>query len=181
MTAEIRRLVTTDAAAYRAIMLEGYAAHPEAFTSSAAERAALPLSWWLKRLGEEPSAEAQVFGAIDAGGIAGVAGLRFETQEKIRHKATLFGMYVPAPRRGQGIGRRLVMHLLDRAAECPGLRLVQLTVTEGNHAAESLYRGCGFVRFGVEPLAMAVDDAFVAKVYMWRELGANYPPVAGAE
>lgn len=171
MTIEIRQLVTADAPAYREVMLEGYAAHPEAFTSTATERAALPLAWWLKRLGEEPSAEAQVFGAIDAGTIVGVAGLRFETQEKIRHKATLFGMYVPAPRRGQGIGRRLVMHVLAHAARRPDLRLVQLTVSEGNRAAEALYQHCSFVRFGVEPLAMAVAGGFVAKVHMWRELG----------
>ncbi len=173
MTMEIRRLVTTDAAAYRAVMLEGYAAHPDAFTSSVAERAALPLSWWLKRLGEEPSADAQVFGAIDAGAIVGVAGLRCETQEKIRHKATLFGMYVPASRRGQGIGRRLVMHVLERAAQRPNLRLVQLTVSDGNRVAEALYQRCGFIRFGIEPQAMALGDGFVAKVHMWRALDTH--------
>jgi hypothetical protein len=46
----IRRLVPDDAQAYRALMLEAYERHPDAFTSTATERAALPLSWWEARL-----------------------------------------------------------------------------------------------------------------------------------
>ena len=46
----VRTLGTHDAKAYRALMLEAYGAYPQAFTSSVAERAAMPLSWWEKRL-----------------------------------------------------------------------------------------------------------------------------------
>lgn len=42
----IRPLQASDALAYRALMLEAYGAYPQAFTSSVAERAAMPLSWW---------------------------------------------------------------------------------------------------------------------------------------
>lgn len=56
------RLGLADAELYRELMLEGYAAHPDAFTSTAAERAALPLSWWQGRLTEEPEAAALVLG-----------------------------------------------------------------------------------------------------------------------
>ena len=46
----IRALGAADAETYRALMLEAYGAYPQAFTSSVAERAAMPLSWWQKRL-----------------------------------------------------------------------------------------------------------------------------------
>jgi len=46
---DIRLLEKADAEAYRAMMLEAYAAHPRAFTSTVAERAALPMSWWQER------------------------------------------------------------------------------------------------------------------------------------
>ena len=52
----IRRLLPPDATAYRALMLEAYAAHPDAFTSSLDERASLPLSWGQKRLADEATA-----------------------------------------------------------------------------------------------------------------------------
>jgi ribosomal protein S18 acetylase RimI-like enzyme len=166
----IRRLVPADAANYQRLMLEAYARHPEAFTSSVAERAALPLSWWESRLATGAQAADVVLGAVDGERLAGVAGLGFETREKVRHKATLFGMYVPAEFSKLGLGRRLVMTVLEHAKSRGGIKLVQLTVTQGNTGAKALYERCGFAVFGIEPFAVAVGNGFVAKVHMWRDL-----------
>ncbi|WP_432725496.1 GNAT family N-acetyltransferase [Variovorax sp. W6] len=172
----VRRLSAADAEAYRAVMLDAYATHPSAFTSTLEERAALPLSWWMQRLGAADggaNSESVVYGAFDDdGALVGAAGLSFETRQRTSHKATLFGMSVKASARRAGFGRRLVLALLDHARAHGGLRLVQLTVTEGNEAARKLYEDCGFRVFGVEPLAIAVDDALLAKVHMWCDLEA---------
>lgn len=170
----LRQLNPSDAPVYRALMLEAYALHPDAFTSAPEERAALPLSWWEARLGDGPHAAEQVFGAFQDGQLAGVAGLSFEQREKVRHKASLFGMYVPAAYRGRGLGRRLVHAVLAGARARPGVRLVQLTVTEGNASAQALYESCGFTAFGVEPFAVAVDGGFVSKVHMWCNMGVSH-------
>lgn len=169
----LRQLTPSDAPAYRALMLEAYALHPDAFTSAPEERAALPLPWWEARLGDGPHAAEQVFGAFQDGQLAGVAGLAFEQREKVRHKATLFGMYVPAGHRGRGLGRRLVRAVLAGARGRPGVWLVQLTVTQGNAGAQALYESCGFTAFGVEPFAVAVGESFVSKVHMWCNMGAS--------
>jgi RimJ/RimL family protein N-acetyltransferase len=166
----IRRLVATDVIAYRPLMLEAYETHPDAFTSSAAERAALPVSWWESRVRDDPGASEMVLGAFEDDALVGVAGLSFEQRERTKHKATLFGMYVPSAQRHRGLGRLLVVEALAHAKRHPRTRLVQLTVTRGNTAAESLYERCGFVRFGVEPFAVAVGDNFVSKVHMWHDL-----------
>lgn len=171
----IRRLVPADVGAYRSMMLEAYDAHPDAYTSSAAERSALPMSWWMSRLRDDACASERVIGAFARDTLVGVAGLAFESREKAKHKATLFGMYVPAACRNRGLGRRLVIEALAQAKARPVMRLVQLTVTDGNAAAEALYASCGFVRFGVEPFAVAVDNRFVGKVHMWRDL--ERPPL----
>jgi RimJ/RimL family protein N-acetyltransferase len=170
MTPTTRRLTARDALTYRALMLDAYARHPDAFTSSVDERAALPIAWWENRLGGKDANASIVFAAFDGDRMVGVAGLSFEPRSKARHKASLFGMYVPAAFRSCGIGRALVATVLEHARARPGVALVQLTVTDGNAAARALYERFGFVEFGVEPFAVAVDGGYVSKVHMWRKL-----------
>ena len=166
----IRRLVPSDAVAYRELMLEAYEQHPDAFTSSRSERAALAGSWWESRLAVAETAGEVVLGAFENGQLAGVAGVAFEPREKARHKATLFGMYVPAAYRQRGLGRALVVAALALAKSRAGVIVVQLTVTHGNRSAQALYEQCGFVQFGLEPLAVAIGSTFVSKAHMWRRL-----------
>jgi RimJ/RimL family protein N-acetyltransferase len=167
----IVRLTPSHAAAYRGLMLDAYASDPDAFTSTAAERCDLALSWWAARVSEATNAKEVVFGAFVEGELAGVAGLSFEVREKTRHKATLFGMVVQAKYRRHGFGRQLVMAVLDHAGRTPDVKLVQLTVTEGNAPAQRLYASCGFVPFGTEPCAVRVGAGYVSKVHMWCRLG----------
>ena len=166
----VRRLTPADALPYRQLMLEAYERHPDAFTSTVSERAALPMSWWESRVSEAPASSELVFGAFDDQRMIGAAGLSFETRDKTKHKATLFGMYVPPGFRHRGVGRNLVLAVLEFARSRSGVILVQLTVTQGNAGAHSLYERCGFVPFGVEPYAVAFGDAFVSKVHMWCDL-----------
>jgi ribosomal protein S18 acetylase RimI-like enzyme len=163
----IRALVAGDAQAYRALMLQAYDAYPQAFTSSVAERAAMPLSWWEKRLSGPLD---RLLGAFVENELAGIVGLAFEPREKARHKVTLFGMYVNAAHQQQGLGRRLVEAALEEARRQPGLKLIQLTVTAGNDAAFALYQRCGFIQYGLEPLAVRVGVDYFDKIHMWREL-----------
>ncbi|MDN0081477.1 GNAT family N-acetyltransferase [Crenobacter sp. SG2305] len=176
MHIDIRRLIPSEAVAYRQLMLEAYQSHPEAFTSSVEERAALPLSWWGERLTEASLAPEVVFAAFDGGRLAGVAGIAFESREKVRHKANLFGMYVPVRYRGQGLGQRLIQTVLNYAKLRGGVRIVQLTVTDDNDAACRLYARCGFLSYGLEPLAVRVGDTFMAKRHMYYDL--NIRPAA---
>ncbi|WPN99407.1 GNAT family N-acetyltransferase [Pseudomonas sp. MUP55] len=163
----LRPLTAGDAQAYRALMLEAYGAYPQAFTSSVAERAALALSWWQKRLDHPLDC---VLGGFDGERLAGIVGLAYEPREKARHKVTLFGMYVTQAYQHRGLGRRLVEAALEEARRQPQLKLIQLTVTAGNDAALTLYQRCGFVQYGLEPLAVRVGVEYFDKIHMWREL-----------
>ncbi|MFJ7140747.1 MAG: N-acetyltransferase family protein [Pseudomonas protegens] len=164
---QIQRLTPDDVEQYRALMLEAYDRHPQAFTSSVREREKLPLAWWAARLDGELDL---LLGAFFEGRLLGIVGLAFELREKARHKATLFGLYVKGEQRSCGLGYQLVQRLLAEAADYEGLRLVQLTVTAGNDAALSLYRRCGFVQFGLEPQAVCVGEDYLDKIHMWREV-----------
>jgi ribosomal protein S18 acetylase RimI-like enzyme len=165
----IERLDASHALAYRELMLEAYDRHPQAFTSSVRERAVMPLSWWEARLTSKLDA---VFGAFEDGRLVGIVGLAFELREKARHKATVFGMYVSAEFRQRGLGLKLMEAVLGEAQQHPALKVIQLTVTAGNDAAFHLYQRCGFIQFGLEPLAVRVGEDYFDKIHMWRELTA---------
>ena len=163
----IRTLGAGDAEGYRALMLEAYGAYPQAFTSSVAERALMPLSWWQKRLDNPLDS---LLGAFEGDVLAGIVGLAFEPREKARHKVTLFGMYVNEAYQRNGLGRQLVEAALAEARKHPRLQVIQLTVTAGNDAAFALYQRCGFIQYGLEPLAVRVCEDYFDKIHMWREL-----------
>ena len=168
----IRRLVPADASAYHTLMLDAYERHPDAFTSTVVERAALPLAWWEARLSVAPQPANLVLGAMHGKQLVGAVGLAFESREKLRHKATLFGMVVLPEFARTGLGCQLVVTALEQARAHGGVVQVQLTVTQGNSSAQRLYERCGFVAFGVEPQAIAVGSGFVAKVHMMCSLTA---------
>jgi RimJ/RimL family protein N-acetyltransferase len=153
----IRRLVAADADAHRTLMLGAYAREPEAFTSSVAERIDLPLDWWARRLGSEGSDE-QVWGAFAGEQLVGAAGLSREPRERTAHRGFVFGVAVEPAQRRQGIARRLVRTVQAAALHWPGLRLLELTVSDGNASARRVYEDCGFVAWGCEPRALALDD-----------------------
>jgi ribosomal protein S18 acetylase RimI-like enzyme len=176
----IAPLTAADAPRYRALMLHAYASAADAFTSTPAERAAQPLAWWAARV-DDPQGLSRVFGAFDGDELVGAVGLEFSAKPKTRHKAHLLGMFVSEAARGSGAGRALLQAALTAAAARDGVRLVNLTVTEGNAPAIGLYRAFGFRPFGTEPMAIATPEGFKAKVHMWLELppgkstGANGP------
>jgi ribosomal protein S18 acetylase RimI-like enzyme len=164
----IRRLVPEDADGYRTLMLEAFARHPDAFTSTAAERESLPRAWWQSRLA--PASRETLFGAFDGEQLVGTVGLATESRARTRHKALLFGMYVGPAYRARGTGGRLVDAALAHARATPGVELVQLTVTERNVEALELYRSRGFVEWGFEPRAVTLDGGYAAKRHLWCDL-----------
>lgn len=165
----VARLEVSDVPRYKALMLHAYTAAADAFTSTPEERAAEPDSWWVSRL-SDPKGLSQSFGAFVEGELAGTVTLEFSAKPKTKHKAHVVGMFVMESARGLGAGKALVHAALAAAAKRPGVRVVTLTVTEGNAPAMGLYQACGFKPFGVEPMAIATPGGFKSKVHMWLEL-----------
>jgi ribosomal protein S18 acetylase RimI-like enzyme len=166
----IQPLGAADVPQYRELMLHAYASAPDAFTSTPEERAKEPDAWWLKRIAD-PNGQSLALGAFLDGRLVGTAAVEFSVKPKTRHKAHLIGMFVHASCRGQGAGARLVQAALSVATARLEVRLVTLTVTEGNAAAVGLYERCGFRRFGVEPMSIATPAGYHSKIHMWFPLG----------
>ncbi|MFN9731763.1 MAG: GNAT family N-acetyltransferase [Pseudomonadota bacterium] len=161
----VRRLHAADAAAWRALMLLALQREPDAFTSDAAESAALPVAWWERRTADEV-----VLGAFEGGELAGMVALQPQARLRVRHKATVSGLYVRERSRGGGLGARLLAATIDVARARDGLRVLQLQASAHNGGALRLYGSRGFVVFGTEPLAVRHSEGFVTKLHLWRPL-----------
>jgi ribosomal protein S18 acetylase RimI-like enzyme len=150
-------------------MLEAYELAPDAFTSTAEERAREPDSFWVKRIAD-PTKLTEAFGAFEGEDLIGTVALEYSAKPKTRHKALVIGMYVTEAARGRKAARALLEAAIESARAREQILLLTLTVTEGNEPAISLYRAAGFEVFGVEPLAILTPSGYKAKVHMCLHL-----------
>ena len=161
---DIRFLTAEDASEWSRLRLESLERDPAAFSSSVEEHQALPVEEVKKRLSANPNSF--VVGAFEAECLSGMAGFHRETGPKTRHKGRVWGVYVTASKRGQGLARNLMAALLERAAAIPGLEQVLLSVTNTQSAALALYHSLGFEPFGTEPRALNIGGVFIDEHYL---------------
>ncbi|MGA7906805.1 MAG: GNAT family N-acetyltransferase [Candidatus Sulfotelmatobacter sp.] len=162
---EIRWLTADDASAYWQIRLEALERDPGAFGASPEQHRALTLTDIATRLGSDP-ANNFVAGAFDGERLVGTAGFYRNQGIKERHKGHVWGVYVASEVRGQGVGRRMMRAVLDRAATVDGVEQILLAVAKPQEAAMRLYRSLGFASFGCEPRALKIGDGYVDEEHM---------------
>jgi RimJ/RimL family protein N-acetyltransferase len=166
----IRPTRTEDAAAYRALRLEGLQAHPEAFGADYATSAARPIEYWQERMHSGAGrAQSITYVADAAGELIGMTALVRNDLAKTRHAGSIFGVYTRANWRGTGVADALIEACMAYAREL-GLRLVRLGVVTTNASAIRLYQRCGFQVYGVEPEALYVNGIYYDELLMARRI-----------
>src|SRR5262245_49264155 len=151
----IRPLTGADAALYHRVRLRALLEHPDAFGADAREWQDAPLEAVVARL-TRPNGF--VLGAFEDGALVGNAGAFREDSPKVRHKATIVGVYVAPEARGRGLGRALVLAAMERAGSWDGITQLHLSVATPNEAARRLYASLGFRVIGREPRALRLPD-----------------------
>ena len=166
----IRPTRTKDAAAYRALRLEGLQAHPEAFGADYATNAARPIERWQASMQSGAGGEQGITYVADAAGkLIGMTALVRNELPKTRHAGSIFGVYTHPAWRGTGVADALLEACLAYAREL-GLRLVRLGVVTTNASAIRLYQRCGFTIYGVEPEAIQHDGVYYDELLMARRI-----------
>jgi ribosomal protein S18 acetylase RimI-like enzyme len=81
-------------------------------------------------------------------------------------------MYIEPEFRGKGIGKSLLLSLIEKAtSECEGLEQIHLTVVSNNEPAKRLYTSLGFEVYGVEPHALKFGGHYLDEDLMILRLG----------
>ena len=113
-------------------------------------------------------AEWFVLGAFAEGNeLVGFVKFRRDQRSKARHKAMLHAMYVAPEYRKHGVGKQLVMEVLERARQLPGLEQLHLWVLHAEGSAAGFYQKLGFEQQG--PLVrkdLKIDGRYVDAEYL---------------
>ncbi|MFL6603543.1 MAG: GNAT family N-acetyltransferase [Steroidobacteraceae bacterium] len=155
MTAQIRILTEGDAGELFRLRHSALLDSPLAFLASPEDD--LASSEAAVRGLLKPQRESVVFGAYTQG-LVGMLGLYRANQRKAAHKANLWGMFVVAVCRQQGVGIRLLDAAICYARTLDGVTSVHLSVSESAAAARRLYEKAGFQTWGVEPDAIRFEN-----------------------
>jgi ribosomal-protein-alanine N-acetyltransferase len=104
---------------------------------------------------DELAADDRIYLAADEDGVLGYGGVMIVGED-----AHVTNLLVAEGRRGEGIGRRLLVELI-RTSVTAGARHLTLEVRVGNVAARSLYASLGMAPVGVRPGYYGDEDALI--------------------
>lgn len=135
----VEALGPADWRANKALRLEALRLEPAAFSSTYEDSLAQPDGWWQERLANPRCTSFMArSGKQPVGMVAACLG---EDEPEV---GFIFGMYVNARFRRQGVGRQLLQAALAHLAAQPGVVTIRLWVRETHHPARRLYESLGF-------------------------------------
>jgi len=164
----IRRLQESDLEDLLALRREALAHDPTAFSASPESDVGLDPGFMQASLAD--SSSQTVLGAFRDATLVGMTGVHRLENEKERHKAVLWGMYVRPSSRRTGLGRALLSEAIRFASALSGVTHLHLSVSENASVAERMYAAEGFTTWGVEPASLVVDGRAVAVKHMILDL-----------
>ena len=170
---DIRVITEHDVEEFIRLRIEALTCEPYAFARALEDECSQSLASVAPRL--RPVLEGNfVIGAFEGTRMIGQAGfVRYEGR-KVCHKGILWGVYVTAAARGQGVAKAMLTRLLERIRSYAGLEQVSLSVSAPQEAARRLYSALGFEVYGYEKHALKVGATYVDDEH--RVLWLHEPP-----
>ncbi len=163
MNPTIRIMTPDDAEACALLRREMLLDSPSAFASSPEDDMGSDAGIVKERLAMGP--DNVVIGAWSPE-LVGSVGIYRESKLKIRHRLSIWGMYVAPAFRNRGLGTALVKAAIAHGRQLDAVVQIHLEVNENAGAAQSLYEALGFRVWGTEPSALYVDGKYWAEHHM---------------
>jgi RimJ/RimL family protein N-acetyltransferase len=142
---------------------------PIGFAESSAEHEALGVAGAEARI-EAGNSENFVMGAFESGELVGTAGFYREKQQKRRQIGWIWGVFVHSAQRRKGIGRGLILSVIEQARSLEGLASIHITAAITQDSARRMYQALGFRVVGTVPGALYVDGQYFDEEMMVFEL-----------
>lgn len=147
---------------FRALRLEALKLHPRNYSHTFVQESAWPAARHAEYL-----EYAYVFGVLHQGKeLVGIASLIPYESPILEHKARIGNVYLRKEHRGQGIGRKLIEHLIASAHDY--VEQIYIEVAADNHVAHKLYESLGFKQYGYEERAAKLDGNYIDDILMVR-------------
>jgi len=153
----LRPLNADDAAVFAELRRKAIDDSPSAIWPTLEEEAARSLDTVAAQIKQTP--EQIVFGVFDLHMLVGITGLKREPYAQLRHRGTLWGVFVDPLYRNVGVARELLNAALTHARTMH-LQQIHLRVNTDNHRARRLYTTSGFTGYGIDPRAMCVNGRY---------------------
>ncbi|WP_235885684.1 GNAT family N-acetyltransferase [Paenibacillus cymbidii] len=173
-TVNIRVLNENDVEAYRQLRLRALQLNPEAFGSTYEREATFSLEFVADRV---LAAEGKfTLGAFDRqGALVGIVTFVRESGVKTAHKGNVYGMFVAPEARSRGVGKAMLLALIERAKRLDGVEQLHLAVVSANDRAHRLYEALGFRSYGVEVRALKYEGNYSDETLMALPLLREQP------
>ena len=107
-----------------------------------------------------------ILGTFNDDELIGIGGFYRNEQVKVKHKGTIWSVFVHPDFQGNGIGRKLMSGILRGAFEIEGLERILIGASANNPAAIELYKSLGFQQYGTEPKCLKHEGKYYDEVLM---------------
>ena len=156
---EIRKLPADRWRDFRDLRLEALKSDPSAYGSSFEETKKLREAEWRRRI-------RSVLFALSDDRPIGMIVYVFDEGLKTKHIAEIYGFYVSANHRGEGIGSRLLERALLLIRKNRRIIKVKIAVNPEQRVAVKMYKKAGFVVTGRVKKELKVDGRFYGMLFM---------------
>lgn len=160
---QIRTLTEQDLLSWKLIRLKALKECSEAYGASYEEQKDCGDDFFLKQI-----QETTLFGAFQDGQLIGTIGLAIHDSEKIKHKGSIYAVYVHPNYRSKGVADKLLEHVIGYTKAF--LLQLNLSCAVQNQAAFNFYKKHSFKLIGTEPLSLKVGDTFYDEHLMVLQL-----------
>jgi len=153
----IRVLKPDDRAALRRLRARSLATDEDSFGRTAAEESTMARIGIEEALDRTTPATFALGAFDDDGAMIGMAAAFQGHAAKTQHWASVNAVYVEPHRRGAGVGRALMLALLERL-RAAGIRMAKLSVIADPPDARRFHERLGFTAYGVEPDGLRLGE-----------------------